>query len=205
MPRAAGAARGRRLCAGLRRTGLGLLLSVLAALVLPPAGAICAGVDDGRPQRLETTPLVIETADGRRHAFLVELADNEDERRIGLMFRKGLAADGGMLFDYGTPQKVAMWMKNTLIPLDILFIRANGRIANIAHGRPLDLTTLPSRGRVLAALELAGGTAARLKIAPGDVVHHPIFGNWTPADETLVRKAFGPAHGATSGVPPARR
>ena len=148
------------------------------------------GEEEGRPQHLETTPLVIETADGRRHPFLVELADNEQERRIGLMFRHSLDRRGGMLFHYLTPQRVAMWMKNTLIPLDILFIKANGRVVNIAHGKPRDLTALPSRGRVLAALELAGGTARRLGIRPGAVVHHPIFGNWTAADEALVRQVF---------------
>ncbi len=158
-----------------------------------PAHALAAsfGDEDGRPQHLETTALVIETADGKRHPFLVELADNEQERRIGLMFRRRLDAYGGMLFHYLTPQRVAMWMKNTLIPLDILFIRANGRVVNIAHGKPRDLTALPSRGRVLAALELAGGTAARLGIRAGAVVHHPIFGNWTDADAALVRERFG--------------
>ncbi len=155
-----------------------------------PAPAAPLGDEAGRPQHLETTALVIEAADGTRHPFLVELADNEQERRIGLMFRRSLDARGGMLFHYITPQRVAMWMKNTLIPLDILFIKANGRIANIAHGKPRDLTALPSRGRVLAALELAGGTAARLGIRPGAVVHHPIFGNWTQADAALVRRAF---------------
>ncbi len=157
-----------------------------AVPVRVPAAPV--GEEAGRPQHLETTPLVIETADGKRHLFLVELADNERERRIGLMFRHSLDARGGMLFHYLTPQRVAMWMKNTLIPLDILFIKANGRVVNIAHGKPRDLTALPSRGRVLAALELPGGTARRLGIRPGAIVHHPIFGNWTEADARLVRE-----------------
>ncbi len=176
------------------RALLGLAMAMMllgAGAALPIASAAPFGEVEGTPQHLETTPLVIETADGRRHPFLVELADNEQERRIGLMFRHSLDARGGMLFHYLTPQRVAMWMKNTFIPLDILFIKANGRVVNIAHGKPRDLTALPSRGRVLAALELAGGTAARLGIRPGAVVHHPIFGNWTRADAALVREAFG--------------
>ncbi len=179
-------------------------LALVTGLAWAEAMPACAraapvGEEHGSPQHLETTPLVIETADGKRHPFLVELADNDQERRIGLMFRHGLDARGGMLFHYITPQRVAMWMKNTLIPLDILFIKANGRIVNIAHGKPRDLTALPSRGRVLAALELPGGTAARLGIRPGAVVHHPIFGNWRAADAALARRAFAARLRAAGG------
>ena len=77
------------------------------------------------------TPLVIETGDAA-HAFEVEVAATEKERQIGLMFRRKMAANAGMLFDYIRPQRVSMWMKNTYIPLDMLFIAANGRVVNIA-------------------------------------------------------------------------
>ncbi len=137
------------------------------------------------PQHLARSPLVIETADHHRHLFCVEVADDDHERAIGLMHRRTLDADAGMLFDYATPRRVAMWMKNTLIPLDILFVRANGRVANIAHGKPLDLSTLPSRGRVLAALELRAGVSEDLAIRPGDLVHHPIFDNWDGKDAQM--------------------
>ncbi len=94
------------------------------------------------------------------------------------MFRKNLAADAGMLFDFGSPEKVVMWMKNTLIPLDMLFIKPGGIIANIASGTaPLSLSPVPSNGPVRGVLELKAGTAARLGIRPGDQVLHPIFGN----------------------------
>ena len=94
------------------------------------------------------------------------------------MFRENLAADAGMLFDFGSSEKVAMWMKNTLIPLDMLFIKPGGIIANIASGTtPLSLAPVPSNGPVRGVLELKAGTAARLGIRPGDRVLHPIFGN----------------------------
>jgi len=98
-------------------------LAVLLALVV--VGAARAGAP---------TPLLIE-AGGRTHAFQVELAATEKERRLGLMFRRKLAADAGMLFDYVRAQPVTMWMKNTYIPLDMLFIAADGRVVNIARRR----------------------------------------------------------------------
>jgi uncharacterized membrane protein (UPF0127 family) len=92
------------------------------------------------------------------------------------MFRRSLDADAGMLFDYGTTQSVSFWMKNTLIPLDMVFIYANGRVAGV-HQRavPHSEQPIPSPAPVRAVLELNGGTAARLDIKPGDLVVHPIF------------------------------
>ncbi|RMF13315.1 MAG: DUF192 domain-containing protein [Alphaproteobacteria bacterium] len=153
----------------------------------PPDIARAQEASGKAPQHLARSPLVIETVDHRRHLFCVEVADDDRERAIGLMHRRSLDAHAGMLFDYATARRVAMWMKNTLIPLDILFVRANGRVANIAHGRPLDLTTLPSRGRVLAALELKGGISEQLNIRPGDLVHHPIFGTWDEKDAEMAK------------------
>ncbi len=92
------------------------------------------------------------------------------------MFRRSLPADGGMLFDFGRDQPVSMWMKNTLIPLDMLFIDRRGVIVNL-HQRavPHSLVPISSAGRVRAVLELNGGTVGRLKIKPGDRVLHPMF------------------------------
>jgi len=158
-----------------------LLLRIAAMLVV--LGASAARADDGLPQSLETSPLLIETRDGARHAFTVEVADEFEEMRIGLMNRRSLRADAGMLFLYGRPRGAAMWMKNTYIPLDILFIQSDGRIANIAvNTTPLSLETIPARGRVAAALELAGGTTVALGIKAGDKVLHPGLGNW-PEDQ----------------------
>ena len=144
-------------------------LSVVAYRTGQPVAAAA------EPLRFETSPLTIVTATGR-HDFTVELALTPQQRAQGLMFRRSLAADAGMLFDFGSPEKVAMWMKNTLIPLDMLFIKSGGIIANIASGTaPLSLVTVPSNGPVRGVLEIRAGTAARLGIRPGDRVLHPVF------------------------------
>lgn len=121
------------------------------------------------------SPLTIHSASGT-HRFNVELADTDQKRAIGLMHRPSMAADSGMLFDFKTDGPVTMWMRNTRIPLDMLFITRDGRIANIAERTvPFSETTVPSKGPVRAVLELNGGTSARLKIRPGDRVDHPMF------------------------------
>ena len=86
------------------------------------------------------------------------------------MFRQSVAPNGGMIFPYNPPQQVAFWMKNTLVPLDIIFIDANHKIARITNAQPLDLTPLPSGVPVTGVLELAGGRAAELGIKEGDIV-----------------------------------
>jgi uncharacterized membrane protein (UPF0127 family) len=110
------------------------------------------------------------------HVFTVEIADSEPAREKGLMFRKKLPDGEGMLFDFHREQEVSFWMKNTYIPLDMIFIRGNGRILRIAeNAKPLSTDLIPSEGPVLAVLEVIGGTAHRLGIAPGDRVAYPIF------------------------------
>lgn len=89
------------------------------------------------------------------------------------MFRRSLAPDRGMIFPYNPPQPVAFWMRNTLIPLDMIFIRADGRIARIATAKPLDETPVPAGEPVAAVLEIAGGRAAELGISEGDSVEWP--------------------------------
>ena len=125
----------------------------------------------------ERGELTIETAAGARHDFAIELAERPDQQAQGLMYRRKLAADAGMLFVYSSSRLVSMWMKNTFIPLDMVFIGADGRIAKIVQRTvPQSLATITSDGPVLAVLELNGGTAARLKLAPGDRVLHQAFG-----------------------------
>jgi uncharacterized membrane protein (UPF0127 family) len=110
------------------------------------------------------------------HRFNIELAVSMAEQEQGLQFRKELASDYGMLFDFGDEEKVSFWMKNTYVPLDIIFIRGDGTIARIAENAvPLSLDSLPSGEPVRAVLEVIGGTSKRLGIAPGDRVVHPIF------------------------------
>jgi uncharacterized protein len=120
-------------------------------------------------------PLAIVGGSGR-HAFQVEVARNDADRAQGLMFRRNLAPDRGMLFDFVRVQPISMWMQNTYIPLDMIFIRADGTIARVAeNAEPLSTRTIPSGEPVLAVLEVPGGTAARLGIKPGDRVEHSLF------------------------------
>jgi len=125
---------------------------------------------------LPQSALVIRTEKGPQ-AFKVELADNDATRARGMMFRTSMAPDAGMLFDFKQEQMASFWMRNTLIPLDMLFIKADGTILNI-HQRaiPRDETGINSIGPVRAVLELNGGTASRLGIKAGDRVEHGIFG-----------------------------
>ena len=129
-------------------------------------------------QELETAELAIETRAGEVHTFTVELALTDEQRARGLMFREALAQDAGMLFLYDHEDFRSMWMKNTLIPLDMLFIDRRGRIARIAaRTAPHSERAINSGRPVRAVLELAGGTAERLGIRVGDRVIYDGFGN----------------------------
>lgn len=121
-------------------------------------------------------PLSIEAAGGEQHKFTAYLAITPYQRAHGLMFVRSLPADFGMLFIYEQPRIVGMWMKNTVLSLDMLFIRADGTIANIAYDtEPGSLQTISSDEPVSGVLELNAGTAKRLNLAPGDKVIHPAF------------------------------
>jgi len=140
------------------------ILSVLIVLVaLAPALA------------LDRTTVEIASKTGV-HVFTVEIADTELARERGLMFRKELPPGRGMLFDFHREQQVGFWMKNTLIPLDMIFIDGRGRIVSIEQdAKPMSEDVIMSGGQVRAVLEVDGGTARRLGIAPGDRVYNPIF------------------------------
>jgi uncharacterized membrane protein (UPF0127 family) len=107
-------------------------------------------------------------------AFSVEIADEPGERALGLMNRDQLPASAGMLFVYEAPQQVAFWMENTLIPLDMIFLDAAGRVVKVHQNAvPLDRTPIPGEGEVLAVLEINGGLARAIGIAPGAELRHP--------------------------------
>jgi len=124
-----------------------------------------------------TGTLTIQTATGTNR-LSIEVARTPEQQQFGLMFRNKLPADAGMLFIYDRPMRLSMWMKNTLIPLDMIFIGADGRIVDVAERRiPLSVEPIYSSGLALAVLEVNGGTISRLGIKPGDRVLHDAFGS----------------------------
>jgi uncharacterized membrane protein (UPF0127 family) len=153
-----------------RPLGRRLLLSAALSLA---AAAACAQEAD---IQFKKSSLVIVTA-SRELKFDVDMATNDAERARGLMFRKQLGPYEGMLFDFYQEMPVSFWMKNTLIPLDMVFIAGDGTVKHVhANAVPMSTDTIPSRFPVRAVLEINGGSAALLGIKPGDKVKHPIFG-----------------------------
>jgi uncharacterized membrane protein (UPF0127 family) len=155
---------------------------LLALLTVIPLAARAQPANPTGPQpELPKEKLVIVTRDGARHDFNVEMATAPDQQTVGLMFRPSVPADGGMLFDWGMPRDSQMWMRNTIAPLDMVFINADGTIRSIAENTvPESLAIIDSRGPVRATLELAAGTTARRNIRVGDNVQQRIFGNGAP-------------------------
>jgi uncharacterized membrane protein (UPF0127 family) len=150
--------------------------SAAAAGAVGPRSEACTNRQAGQAVLKPLQPLALVTEKGR-FAFQIEDADTDDKRETGLMCRISLAPNRGMLFDFHQPTNdIAFWMRNTLIPLDIVFIRPDGRVLSIArNARPLDETPLPAGGQVRGVLEIAGGRAAQIGLEPGDKVVHRIF------------------------------
>ena len=141
-----------------------ILRTLIAAAATLWLLTFTALADDGR--------LTIANAQGD-YVFIVEVVDTPESRAQGLMFRTSLAPDAGMLFDFKESRQVSFWMQNTMIPLDMLFIRHDGTIANIhVNAKPLDPTSIPSDGPVEFVLEIAGGRSVELGIKAGDTVLH---------------------------------
>jgi len=138
-----------------------LLVALALSLALPIAACSPGGSE---ATSAATIPLTIDMA-GKTHRFDVEVARTEAEQELGLMNRTSLPKNGGMLFPFPRPKIASFWMKNTLIPLDMIFVRADGSIDRIAENTiPESLEPVASGGEVAAVLELAGGTAAELGI-----------------------------------------
>ena len=143
-------------------------LLLVGALLINSAGPVDA--------KMRVDQLAIVAADGRKVPLDVEIAQDSKEKALGLMFRTELADTQGMLFPYEESRELSMWMHNTYIPLDMLFIRSDGTIARIEEqAEPLSDRVISSGTPVLAVLEIPGGAAARLGIKPGDKVRYPIF------------------------------
>jgi uncharacterized protein len=152
------------------------LLALLAAL---PAAARAQSHEGTGPQpTLPREKLVIVTHEGVAHDFDVEMALTDEQQMTGEMFRTSVPDNTGMLFLWKTPQESQMWMKNTLVSLDMVFINADGKIRSIAENTvPQSLAVIDSHGPVLATLELQGGLTAKLGIRVGDTVKQRVFGN----------------------------
>ena len=131
----------------------------------------------GTALALPSTTIAVHTAKGS-DTFKVEVAGDHASQEKGLMFRKTMAPNAGMLFDFHTTVMTTFWMKNTILPLDIVFIRSDGTISSIAaHAVPMSQTPIPSSEPIRAVLELNAGRTQALGIIPGDKVHSAIFGN----------------------------
>ncbi len=152
---------------------------LLALVVALPFGIMAQAPEPTKPQpELPKEKLVIVSHDGKQHVFNVEMALTQDQQTVGEMFRTKVPEDGGMLFDWGFARPSQMWMRNTLVPLDMVFINADGTIRAIAEDTtPRSLAVIDSHGPVRATLELAAGVTAKLDIRVGDTVRQRIFGN----------------------------
>jgi uncharacterized membrane protein (UPF0127 family) len=144
------------------------------------AALLCLGVGlvgEARADALEKKPLTFIYAGGK-HRITVEVADNDQERSMGLMFRRSLGDDEGMIFVYPRDEPISMWMKNTYISLDMIFVRGDGTIHRIAADtEPFSEATINSGDNVRAVIEMKAGSARRLGLKSGDKVDYPAFHN----------------------------
>ena len=160
----------------MRRFGLATMatLALASAAALLMAGSARAQVNDdptGPQPQLATEPLSITADNGKVYNFTVEIAATPQQQAYGLMFRPSVAADAGMLFPEAPPAPVQFWMKNTIVPLDMVFIGPDGKIISIAENAvPYSLRPIGSGGAVVATLELQGGITATDDINVGDKV-----------------------------------
>jgi uncharacterized membrane protein (UPF0127 family) len=163
----------------VNRRRLLALLTVFPASMAMPRAAPAQSPDPTGPQpELPKEKLVIVTHDGVSHPFEVEMALTPAQQTVGEMFRPSVAPNEGMLFDWGYPRASQMWMRNTLAPLDMVFINPDGTIRSITENTvPRSLAVIDSHGAVRATLEVAAGTTEKLNIRVGDSVHQRIFGN----------------------------
>lgn len=152
------------------------VVAVLLAVALSPYYQASAQAQAQGMSSFPRSKVEIVTQSGGRHGFTVEVATTYEQLSQGLMYRRTMAADAGMLFDFGEDKPVSMWMKNTLIPLDMVFVARDGRVMGVtARTIPGSLEVISSPGPVRGVLELNGGTAERLGIRAGDRLIHPLF------------------------------
>lgn len=154
-----------------------LLKKVCLALALFAGLAVTPSAEAQQPQFIAPHPvfLTIDTANSSQK-FIVEIADDDSERQVGLMFREDLPEGQGMLFDFGVERLVTMWMRNTPLSLDMVFVNRAGKVVRVAEGTKPYSTDIVSSGEpVLYVLELNAGEANAAGIRPGDMVRHPLI------------------------------
>lgn len=148
--------------------------AVAAILTLVPLSAcrdrLVEEASAATPARLEVVAVRIATSDGKTHRYRAEVARTPEQQARGLMYRRTMARDAGMLFPFPEPRMASFWMSNTYLPLDIIFISPQGRVVNVGEGVPLTLDTVESAAPAGSVLELNRGEAARIGLAPGDRV-----------------------------------
>ena len=150
-------------------------MKILMSMILALALFACDNEVEAQGP-LPASELTIQSADGITHNFTIELALTPQQQAIGLMNRTSMPADHGMLFFFGEESERGFWMKNTLIPLDMIFIKKDGTIHHIHDSaQPNDLTSVSSNGPVQAVLELNGGMSKKIGIQAGDKVRHILF------------------------------
>lgn len=154
----------------LRSASIALLLATASCKSTSAPAGNAANEADTEVARTGTVPLRIRSADDKVHRFTIEIAVDDQAQRQGLMGRTSLPEDGGMIFPFPYPQVASFWMKDTPLPLDLLFIRPDGTIAAVLEGKPNDLHPISAGESVSAVLEIAHGRAGALGIAPGDRV-----------------------------------
>jgi uncharacterized membrane protein (UPF0127 family) len=160
----------------LRRTAAALIVASLAAPLAVPVAIAPAAAQSGQPMLLPVDPdrLVAET-DADKPSFSIEIADTDAERSAGLMFRRVMPDDRGMLFVFENTRRVAFWMKNTPMPLDLVFIAEDGTVADIRQGVPFSEAAIAPQAEVRFVLELKSGTAQKAGIVAGDRLRHPVI------------------------------
>ena len=169
---------------GLSRTKLVMMYKFFTALFACLIGLSATAQTEAI--QMPTAPLTIVTQ-AEEVTILAEIADDPDETATGLMFREGIAADAGMIFDFGEPREANMWMKNVPFSIDMLFLGEDGDVLTIvSHVQANSERRINPGFPVKGVVELAAGQAKAFGIAPGDKVLHPIFANWVEADDAAV-------------------
>lgn len=145
----------------------------VAALAVGCAIPSCASDPTDPPVViLPATKVTLTTSDGRRHVYIAEVARTSEQQARGLMFRRKMARDAGMIFPMKPARPSSFWMENTYLPLDIIFIGAGNEVLNITYGKPLSTDTVDSLGPASAVLELNAGEAKRIGLKPGDKISY---------------------------------